>query len=133
MIGVGTGAVGYGIVGGHGNVAIGGQFTTLADQNDSITIADGDGNILVQYLTANGFVAANKSLNVTGYMKVSAFLNIAPTTVAGLAAADPVPSDGDRAYVTNAAGCTFGSLVSGGGSVRCPVYYDGSSTSWKAG
>jgi hypothetical protein len=51
----GKGTPMYGIATGHGNVWVGGQGATLADQNDSNTRADGDGNILEQYLAANGF------------------------------------------------------------------------------
>lgn len=47
---------GYGPASGHGNVGIGGQSTTLAEQNDSITINDGDGGQMEQYLAANGYV-----------------------------------------------------------------------------
>lgn len=65
----------------------------------------------------------------TGFM--AAFVRLAPTTVSGLSTADPSPSDGDRAMVTDATACTFGSTIAGSGSTKCPVYYDGAA--WRAG
>jgi hypothetical protein len=38
---------------------------------------------------------------------------------------------GARSFVTNASGPTFGSTVVGGGTVKVPVYSDG--TNWKVG
>jgi hypothetical protein len=38
---------------------------------------------------------------------------------------------GARSFVTNATGPTFGSTVVGGGTVKVPVYSDG--TNWKVG
>ena len=63
----------------------------------------------------------------------STFVHFTPTTVSGLATADPSPSDGDKAYVTDATACTFNTAVTGSGSTHCPVHYDGSSSSWKGG
>jgi hypothetical protein len=73
---------------------------------------------------------AGCALSVVGSVSASTFLHIAPTTVSGLSAADPSPSLGDRAFVRDATACDFGSIVSGGGTAKCPVYYDGA---WKAG
>jgi hypothetical protein len=82
---------------------------------------------------AGGFLEVwNDSKSVAAGLKAG-YLGLAPTTASGLATVDPSPTDGDRAYVTNATACTFGSAVTGGGSAHCPVYYDGSSSSWKAG
>ncbi|MGZ5183588.1 MAG: hypothetical protein ACXWCO_00650 [Caldimonas sp.] len=61
-IAIGT-AAGYGISTGHGNVWIGGQGPTLSDQNDSVTLADGDGNVAMQYLPGNGYIAASHPLS----------------------------------------------------------------------
>ncbi len=66
-IAVGNTGPGYGIATGHGNVWIGGQGTTLSDQNDSITLADGDGNILLQYLAANGFLNVKQPVEAVGF------------------------------------------------------------------
>jgi hypothetical protein len=74
----------------------------------------------------------NASLSASAGLQL-AFERAVPTTVSGLATVDPSPADGDRAYVTNATTCTFGSAVTGGGSTHCPVHYDSSSSSWKAG
>ncbi len=125
------GSEGYGIVAGHGNVDLGNYAGTLSDQNDSISISDGDGNLLFQYLVGNGYATLAQPLRVTGYVKASTFLNIMPTTVSGLSTADPSPAAGDRAFVTDATACTFGSTLTGSSSTKCPVYYDGSA--WRAG
>ena len=61
---------------------------------------------------------------------VAAYVNTQPMTVSGLSLADRTPSLGDRAFVTDAAACIFARHVPGGGSLRCPVYYDGE---WRAG
>ncbi|HEY2710067.1 MAG TPA: hypothetical protein VGI95_18630 [Caulobacteraceae bacterium] len=61
------------------------------------------------------------------------FVRMSPTTVSGLATADPTPVDGDTAYVTDAAAPTFNSTLSGGGSVHTNVHYDASASTWKAG
>jgi hypothetical protein len=123
MIGASTG---YGIAAGHGNVAIGGQFSTLSDQNDSITLADGDGNILAQYLTGNGYLSIKQPVRSMGN-----FIGASATTVSGLASTDSSPIAGDRGFVTDATSCTFNSSVTGGGSTKCPVVYNGSA--WVAG
>jgi hypothetical protein len=69
-------------------------------------------------------------LSVTGSVSASTFLHVTPTTVLGLSTADPSPSLGDLAFVSDAAACAFGSAVTGGGATKCPVYFDGT---WKAG
>lgn len=133
LIGPTGASSGQGIVAGNGNIWIGGQNGSLTDQNDSITICDGENpcNILEQYLGANGYLRINKPLRVV--VGGGAFLGLTPTTVSALATADASPSDGDSAYVTDASACTFSSAVTGGGSVHCRVHYDSSSASWKAG
>jgi hypothetical protein len=40
---------------------------------------------------------------------------------------------GDEGVITDAVSCTFGSPVTGGGSLTCPVYFDTNTGSWKAG
>jgi len=110
---------------------------------------DGSGHIYLReagqnvWEAAPGFIPTTDGLSATGrtvgipslrpYFIYTHFLNISPSTVLALATNDPTPSDGDRAYVTDATACTFQSAVTGSGSVHCPVYYDGSSSSWKAG
>ena len=87
------------------------------------SLSDAGGGVLQ---LQNAALSANAGLQV-------GFERVVPTTVSGLAMVDASPVDGDRAYVTNAATCTFGSAVTGGGSTHCPVHFDGSSSSWKAG
>ena len=43
----------------------------------------------------------------------------------------PVAKVGDRATVTDASASTFYSIVSGGGAMVVPVFYDG--TNWRVG
>lgn len=118
-------SAGYGIVTGTGNVYIGGQ-TTLTDQSDSITLADGDSHTLLQYLTGNGYAEISYPVKIDGK-----YIRLSTTTVSGLATADSSPGAGDQAFVTDATSCTFNSSVIGGGSTKCPVVYNG--TAWVAG
>lgn len=69
--------------------------------------------------------AASSAVWASGYIPLNT------TTVSGLSTLDPTPTAGDRATVSDATACTFGSAVTGGGSTLCPVVYNGSS--WLAG
>lgn len=62
---------------------------------------------------------------------VAAYLRTVPTQGSKLSIVDPVPKLGDRALVIDAKRCAFGVAVADGGSLTCPVYYDGAS--WVAG
>jgi hypothetical protein len=53
-----------------------------------------------------------------------------PMLVADLPSASTV-GVGSRAFVTNSSVSTFGTTVAGGGSIKVPVYSDG--TNWKVG
>jgi hypothetical protein len=75
-------------------------------------------------------VRAGTDTAATGHV-VAAYLRTVPTTVANLGMIDPSPAMGDRAFVTDAKACAFGVSVARGGSISCPVYYNG--TSWVAG
>jgi hypothetical protein len=59
------------------------------------------------------------------------FERLVPVILSSLSTVDPTPGVGDRATVTDATSCTFNIAVTGGGSTKCPVYYDGSA--WRAG
>ncbi|MEJ0065027.1 MAG: hypothetical protein WDM85_05985 [Caulobacteraceae bacterium] len=98
------------------DTATGSTFT------DDFRVADCSAVLCVQ--NAAGTAAAP--------IKVS-YERVVPTTVAGLSTIDASPADGDAAFVSDATACTFMSAVAGGGSMHCPVHYDGSSSSWKAG
>ena len=112
-----------------------------ADQPTLVTA----GPIEFQSATGTTFVAGERIHDASGLLSVEnaaggsaapikvSFARVVPTTVLGLATADASPSDGDSANVTDAVTCTFMSAVTGGGSTHCPVHYDGSSSSWKAG
>lgn len=81
-------------------------------------------------LDGGGLEVMNVAENAAAPLKASIY-RTSPTTVSGLATLDASPSAGDRAFVTDAVTCSFNSVVSGGGSIRCPVIYNGSA--WAAG
>lgn len=89
-----------------------------------------DGSIELQnsagQTIANGYRGAAGS-----YLRANGGLGTGATTVAGLAAAIGTPQTGDRHFVTDANACTFAAVIAAGGTVRCPVVYDG--TNWIAG
>jgi hypothetical protein len=107
--------------------------------SDTLWIGGNNGSTPILYgnLARNAVViggtipAAGAGLTVKTGGIVGPFVRTTPATVSGLSAADPAPQFGDRALVTDAMTCTFGSGVTGGGATKCPVYYDG--TSWIAG
>lgn len=88
----------------------------------------------VLFPVIDGGVAPNSSNIGNGTNRVNtiwAFIdNYTPETLAQLNTQDPSPHDGATAYITDAVACA--SAVVGSGSVHCPVYYDGSSSAWKA-
>ena len=75
-------------------------------------------------ITTLGGVGATGNINSGGY--------VAPIsgTVAQIVALTSVPV-GARATVTDATACTFNSTFTGGGSTKCPAWYDGSA--WRGG
>lgn len=79
--------------------------------------------------SASAFKSKGFSVSGSGAVLAS-YLRAAPTTFSGLQHADPHPQPGDRAFITDARNCTFGRNVAGGGTTRCPIYYD---DGWKAG
>jgi hypothetical protein len=87
--------------------------------------------------TIDGLAAPGRNVGTPSlrpYFLYSHFENIAPSTVAQLSTNDPSPSDGDKAYVTDAVSCaTFNAAVTGGGSGHCPVHYNATTSAWTAG
>lgn len=74
-------------------------------------------------------VAATSILSLnTSEITCSTLLGLNSYTVATLPAA---PATGSTAYVTDATSPTFLGTLTGGGSVKCPVFYNG--TAWVAG
>ena len=103
----------------------------LGSGNSSGGFDGGSGVSWHELLCDNAGVATFYSTSKSANEPIAAsFYRTTPTTVSGLSGADPTPSVGDRAVVTDAMSCTFNSTVSGGGSVKCPVVYTGS---WVAG
>lgn len=75
----------------------------------------------------SGFTAQIMTLGDTGSVSFAGPVKSAGYTVGTL----PAGSQGMRSFVTDATSCTFGTAVTGGGSVVCPVFYNGAS--WIAG
>lgn len=88
--------------------------------------------------TTTGFWYASSTINVTvggtNKLAISATA-VAPTVPVRMAsytvATLPTGTQGDRAMVTDATSPTFLGALTGGGSVKCPVFYNG--TAWVAG
>ena len=96
------------------NTIIGGAFG-VAGQNNTLTIADGAGNL---FITGD----ASRNITVTGWLRTS------HVAVGSLPAAG---NAGARSFVTDATATTFASVVAGGGANGVPVYDDG--TNWRIG
>lgn len=63
-------------------------------------------------------------LEVNGKTKAGGVINLKSYTVSTL----PAGTEGDTAYVTDATAPTYLGALTGGGSVKCPVFYNG--TAW---
>jgi hypothetical protein len=85
-------------------------------------IITGAGQILIATASPNGIdkLQVNGSVSATT-LKTSAF------TVATLPT-PPAQGEGARAYVTDASNPTYLGALTGGGTVKCPVFYNG--TAW---
>ena len=60
--------------------------------------------------------------------------NAKAQTLAQLNTADPSPSAGDSAYITDATSCaTFNAAVTGGGASQCRVHWNSVTAAWTAG
>ncbi len=81
----------------------------------------GDGSTLIGTSVSNGV----DKLQVNGSMTAS-IVKTAGYTVSTL----PAGVIGSRGYVTDATACTFMGTLTGGGTVVCPVFFNG--TSWLA-
>ena len=115
-------SAGFSITSGSSNTIIGAYDGTAApifsSGSNYVVLSDGDGNVPVFWegLTRNQI--CNGPVVTQGY------------TVAGLAAiASPIV--GMRVHVTDANAPTFLTPLVGGGSIRCPAFYNG--TNWVAG
>jgi hypothetical protein len=115
-------SAGFGITSGSSNTLVGaydaGAAPISGTGSNYIVLSDGDGNVPVFWegLTRNQI--CNGPVVTQGY------------TVAGLAAiASPIV--GMRVHVTDANAPSFLATLAGGGSIRCPAFYDG--TNWVAG
>ena len=90
--------------------------------NSNSTSNDGNGNVIIFSGTNNGIdkLQVNGSATVTT-LKTSGF------TVATLPS-PPLQGLGARAHVTDALNPTYLGTLTGGGTVKCPVFYNG--TAW---
>ena len=87
-----------------------------------MTVNGSNSNILIATTTSNNIdkLQVNGSVSATT-LKTSGF------TVATLPT-PPAQGEGARAYVTNALNPTYLGTLTGGGTVKCPVFYNG--TNW---
>lgn len=140
---------GRGITTGSYNTILGASVTGLAATlSNAIILSDGQGNIRANYGDTNASawtltgsihipgLSTNGLVTVTGGLLGSEpelpVANGGTGTIGTYTYATlPTPSAGMRAFISDAAACTFLSAVAGGGSTFCPVYYTGSS--WNAG
>jgi hypothetical protein len=111
-------SAGFSITSGSSNTIIGAYDGTAApifsSGSNYVVLSDGDGNVPVFWegLTRNQI--CNGPVIMQSY------------TVAGLAGI-ATPITGMRAYVTDALAPAFLTTVVGGGTVKCPVFYNGGS------
>jgi len=135
-------ATGLGITTGSHNTIIGANIAGLSSSlSSNIIIANGNGEIKAQNtgsfwgLEGNVGIGVNLvnsgyKLDVNGSTRLQGKLTLGSTatlksyTVATL----PVGVEGDIAYVTDAVTPTYLGALTGGGSVKCPVFYNG--TAW---
>lgn len=96
-----------------------GAFSTLTSSGVT-KLGITSGNILVGTSVDDGI---NK-LQVNGNTKITGVINTNGYTVATL----PAGTLGMRAYVTDATAPTYLGALTGGGTVKCPVFYNG--TAW---
>jgi len=80
---------------------------------------DGSGNVV-----ATGSLSTSANIIANGVLKTGGYT---VTTLNAIAA----PAIGMRAYVTDATSCALNGALAGGGSVKCPVWYNG--TAWVGG
>jgi len=71
-------------------------------------------------------ITPTERLHVNGAIKVEGVIKLKSYTVSTL----PTGVQGDTAYVTDATAPTYLGVLTGGGSVKCPVFYNG--TAWVA-
>lgn len=113
-IGNGTG---LGITTGSGNTILGAGVTGLASGlTNNIILANGVGAIKAQHDGTDWVF--------TGSVKSSTVIKLKNYTVSTL----PTGVEGDTAYVTDATTPTYLGTLTGGGSIKCPVFYNG--TAW---
>ncbi len=93
-------------------------FTFTGDEDTGI----GHGTSNAVTIVAGG--TDRVTVNNSGLAINSGTMRLKGYTVSGLSALTPV--EGDTAYVTDATAPTYLGALTGGGSVRCPVIYNGS-------
>jgi len=105
-----------------------GNFIVNNTKSGAFTVFEQAGAGVLQFKLNGAQVAAITGTASTFNVKTTApLVGTTGYTVSTLPAS---PSNGDRAFVTDAVACTFMSAVTGGGTTLCPVIYLGG---WKAG
>jgi hypothetical protein len=95
----------------------GGVAPISAINSNFVVLSDGQANIAVSWQATTGVQTCYGPVVTKGY------------TVADLAGITPIT--GMRVHVTDALAPAFLTTVVGGGTVKCPVFYNG--TNWVAG
>ena len=111
----------------------GGTGTNTAAPDAKLHAPAGTGSAtpaaLIMYSTVAGSSGATAQTQTESARLQGGALILPNSTVAALPTASTVPYG--RRFVTDATAPTFGSAVTGGGAVKCPVWSDG--TSWIVG
>lgn len=114
---------GGGIVHGQHNTFIGANISVAGDPSGTIILADGNGNIWLDYSYTNAFLVSTAA-NIG--IKTGTF-----TIAGGLPAY--LQTDGARIFVTDALNPVFAAPVVGGGTIHTPVYWDAVRAAWCCG
>lgn len=105
-----------------------GNFIVNNTKSGGFTVFEQSGPGVLQFKVNGAQVAAMFGTTATFNLKTTApLVGTSGYTVSTLPSS---PSNGDRAFVTDATACTFMLSVTGGGSTPCPVIY---LSGWKAG
>ncbi|WP_291351334.1 hypothetical protein [Acidovorax sp. 16-64-162] len=111
-----------------GYSTFGWNYSNGGGETDFINAKGGGSGGGFKWYNYDGTTASTAmTLTALGSLSVPAAIRPGVVTVATL----PAGVTGDRISVTDSTACTFGSTVTGGGTVFCPLVYNG--TAWVAG
>ena len=108
-----------------GNITLTSNFTdflTLRDNGTVKALSREDGMRFTRLAFETGTITNDSVVTIPKDVTGTVALELKPYTVASL----PVGTVGDRAYVTDATSPTYLGTLTGGGTITCPVFYNGS-------